>query len=131
MLLLRGSEGCLDLPIRESPLGRSFKDKGSLPSRFIPDTDVDVADLNSAIVLLGPLETLRRCSCSVDRARCSVLLELSGAGRFVAAPGFCSFLLEDRFRALDLTGDTITGPPSLRLIASHRSGNRAEKLGNA
>lgn len=51
-----------------------------------------------------------------------------GVGRFVAAPGFCSRLLGTRFRPRDLDEGAITGPPSLRLIESHTSGSRAEKL---
>lgn len=101
VLLLRDKDDCRERAESDSPLARSFRDRGSLPSRFTPDRVVDVADLMRAIALLGPLETLRRCICSVDNARCSVRLLLGGAGRFVAAPGFCSRLLDDRLNDLD------------------------------
>lgn len=51
-----------------------------------------------------------------------------GVGRFVAAPGFCSRLLDTRFWPRDLDEGAITGPPSFRFIESQTSGSRAEKL---
>lgn len=51
-----------------------------------------------------------------------------GPTRLVASPGFWSLLLETRRRVLDLEIGAMTGPPSLRLIESHISGNLAEKL---
>lgn len=43
-----------------SPLGIDRRAAGSLPSLLRPGTAVDVADRIRAIMLLGPLETLRR-----------------------------------------------------------------------
>lgn len=51
-----------------------------------------------------------------------------GPSRLVASPGFWSLLLETRRWVLDLELGAMTGPPSLRLIKSHISGNLAEKL---
>lgn len=128
MLELRESDGCFGRGRLASPLGSAFNETGSLPSRFTPENEVEVADLISAMALLGPLETLLRCCWSVDSARCKVLLGFRGAGRWAAAPGFCSRLLAERLDDFDFGGDTMTGPPSLRLIESHSSGKRAEKL---
>lgn len=94
----------------------------------MPATDVELADRMRAIMLLGPLDTLRRFDISVDSARCNVRGTLGGAGRFAAAPGFWSFLLGGPLTAFELGGDRMTGPPNLRLTESHSSGKRAEKL---
>lgn len=48
-------------------------------------------------------------------------------GRFAAAPGFVLGLLEEGL-ALGFGGAMMTGPPSLRLMESQISGNRAAKL---
>ena len=50
-------------------------------------------------------------------------------GLLVTAPGL-GFALDEveDWICFGRTGDTTTGPPSLRLIAPHCSGNRAEKL---
>jgi hypothetical protein len=100
---------------------------GSLPSRLMLGTEADVADRINAIMLLGPRDTLRRCNWSVDRALCKVRCGFIVDGRLVAVPGFCSFLLDERFCDLEFD-EMITGPPSFRLIASHSCGMRAEKL---
>jgi len=127
------------LLLRDRTLGRSrgccepsalimlFRLSGSLPSRFRPGIVVDVADLSKAIALLGPRETLRRNCCSVDNALWSVLGR-EGAGLLAAEPGFGSFLESCPLLCLALGGDTITGPPSFRLMVSQSSGKRGEKL---
>lgn len=50
-------------------------------------------------------------------------------GRFVIPPGRDE-TADELAEVIDFgrAGDTTTGPPSLRLIALHCSGNRAEKL---
>lgn len=103
----------------------------SLVSRLKPGMLADVADLKSAIALLGPLDTLRR-DCSLNNAF-SMFFVAGLEGRFAAAPGLVSDLLvdtEDEGFALGWGGAIITGPPSLRLIESHISGSRAAKLAN-
>lgn len=102
----------------------------SLASRLNPGIFADVADLNSAMALLGPLETLRR-DCSLNSAFSMFLLAgLAVVGRLAAAPGFASDLLDelDDGLALGFGGAMMTGPPSLRLIESQISGSRAAKL---
>lgn len=74
---------------------------------------------------------LRRCfSISFDRTLSSGFADFTGTGRLAEEPGlgldftttsvFLDFIFAD--------GGALTGPPSLRLIESHCSGNRAEKL---
>lgn len=108
-----------------SPPGSPLDETGSLPSRMTLETEVEVADRKSAIALLGPLETLLDC-CSVDSARCSVFRAFANAGRLAAAPGFCSLLPDGRWDDFAFRGDSMTGPPSLRLMELQSFGRRAE-----
>lgn len=103
----------------ESSLFVFLMPAGSLPSRLMLGTEADVADRINAIMLLGPRDTLRRCNWSVDSALCKVRCGFIVDGRLAAAPGFCSFLLEERFCDLEFAVETMTGPPSFRLIESH------------
>lgn len=82
-----------------------------------------VADRISAIILLGPLETLRRDCCSVESALCNVLVGCPDTERFATVPSFGDRLLDDRRKALGLEGFMMTGPPNLRLIESQSSGS--------
>lgn len=127
VLLLLDRELLLLLAKSGSPFKATLGTAGSLFSLFIPGTDVVFAQRISAIILLGPLETLRLDCCSVDNARCRVL-GLPGVGRLVTAPGFCSCLLDDLLEFLDMEGLIMTGPPSFRLMESQSSGSRCEKL---
>lgn len=86
----------------------------------------EVADLNNAMALPGPLEILRR-DCSLKRAFSMLFFDKGLTGRFAAAPGFVLGLLEEGL-ALGFGGAMMTGPPSLRLMESQISGNRAAKL---
>lgn len=96
---------------------------GSLASRLIPGKEVVVADRIRAIMLLGPLEILRRDCCSVESALCNVLVGCPDTERFATAPGFGDCLLDGRLEVLGLEGFTMTGPPNLRLIESQSSGS--------
>lgn len=128
ILLLRDN-GPLFLFIRSgSAFSADLTSAGSLASRLIPGKEVDVAERIRAIILPGPLETLRRDCCSVESARCNVLGGWPDAERLATEPGLGERLLEERRRALGLDGFTITGPPNLRLIESHSSGSLCEKL---
>jgi len=73
---------------------------------------------------------LRRSRSSL-KTRCKVLCSrgLTGRGRLVAAPGRNGTLekLAD-LESLGLGCETVTGPPSLRLMTAHLSGRRAAKL---
>lgn len=98
----------------------------SLFSRLSPGRLAAVADLNNAIALLGPLETLRR-DCSLNKAFSIFFDAAFRVGRFAAAPGFASDLLDEGF-VLGFGGAIMMGPPSLRLIESQIPGSRAAKL---
>ena len=102
-------------------------DGASLVSLFKLGTVGAVVDLIKDATL-GPCDILRLSRLSVS-TRCKLRRCLAGTGRFVAAPGRDGALekLAD-FDSLGFGGDITMGPPSLRLIASHRSGRRAEKL---
>lgn len=101
-------------------------DKPSLSSLL---SDGIVADLIKEIFLLGPCDMLR-LSLSSLKTRCNDRPSRgTGIGRLVAAPGRAA--LPEKLEGLGSLGllfEAGTGPPSLRLIAAHRSGSRAEKL---
>ena len=87
MLLLRERDPLRLFNKLDSPITIALKAAGSLASRLTAGRDVEVAERMRAIILLGPLETLRRC-CSVDSARWSVLGVLLMPTRLVDSPGF-------------------------------------------
>lgn len=105
-------------------MGILDSDDASLVSLF---NDGMVADLIKDIFRFGPCDMLRLSRSSL-KTRCNDLASRgAGTGRLVAAPGRLWEELKG-LEALSLLSDAATGPPSLRLMAAHRSGSLAEKL---